>query len=71
LLAIGLFTRIAAAAIAIQMFYIVFFINWANGFFWTPKAGIEYPLLWGIVTLAFFVMGGGRYSVDRSIGKEF
>ena len=71
LLAIGLFTRIAAAAIAIQMLYIVFFINWANGFFWTPKAGIEYPLLWGIVALAFFIMGGGRYSVDRSIGKEF
>ena len=71
LLAVGLFTRIAAAAIAIQMLYIVFFINWANGFFWTPKAGIEYPLLWGIVALAFFIMGGGRYSVDRSMGKEF
>jgi len=71
LLAIGLFTRIAAAAIAIQMLYIVFFINWANGFFTIPKAGIEHPLLWGIVALAFVFMGGGRFSVDRAIGKEF
>ena len=70
LLAVGLLTRLAAAAIAIQMFYIVFFINWANGFFWTPKAGIEYPLLWGVIALAFVFMGGGRLSVDRAIGKE-
>jgi putative oxidoreductase len=71
LLAIGLFTRIAAAAIFLQMAYIVLFINWANGFFWTPKAGIEYPLLWGIVAFAFFIMGGGRLSVDSAMSKEF
>jgi putative oxidoreductase len=70
MLAVGLLTRLAAAAITIQMFYIAFFINMANGFFWTPKAGIEYPLLWGIVALAFWIMGGGRFSVDRAIGKE-
>ena len=70
LLAIGLFTRIAAAAITIQMIYLIFVFHWAQGFFWTAR-GIEYPLLWGIVVLAFFIMGGGRYSVDRSIGKEF
>jgi putative oxidoreductase len=70
MLAIGLFTRIAGAAIAIQMLYIAFFINWANGFFWTPKAGMEYPLLWGIVALAFVFMGGGKWSLDKAIGKE-
>jgi putative oxidoreductase len=70
-LAIGFLTRVAGAAIFLQMAYIVLFINWANGFFWTPKAGIEYPLLWGIVAISFFIMGGGRLSVDRAIGKEF
>jgi putative oxidoreductase len=70
-LALGLFTRIAAAAIFLEMAYIVFFINWANGYFWTPKAGIEYPMMWGIVAFAFFILGGGRLSIDKAIGKEF
>jgi putative oxidoreductase len=71
LLAIGLFTRVAAAAICLEMLYIVFFINWANGYFWTPKAGIEYPLFWAIVAFAFFIRGGGRLSVDAAMGREF
>ncbi len=70
-LAFGLFTRIASAAICLEMIYIVFFINWANGYFWTPKAGIEYPLMWAVVAFAFFILGGGRLSIDKGIGKEF
>jgi len=71
LLAVGLFTRVAAAAIFFEMAYIVLFINWANGYFWTPKAGVEYPLLWGIVAFAFVIKGGGRLSIDSAMGKEF
>ncbi len=70
-LAFGLFTRVAAAAIVCQMLYIVWFINWANGYFWTPKAGIEYPLMWAILAFSFFIRGGGRLSIDKAIGKEF
>jgi putative oxidoreductase len=70
-LAFGLVTRIAAAAICLQMLYIVFFINWPNGYFWLPKSGIEYPLMWAIVAFAFFVTGGGRLSIDKAIGREF
>ena len=44
--------------------------HWPNGFFWTDK-GFEYPLMWGIVALAFVILGGGRYSVDALIGREF
>ena len=42
----------------------------SNGFFWTDK-GFEYPLMWGIVALAFVILGGGRYSIDALIGREF
>jgi putative oxidoreductase len=41
-----------------------------NGFFWTNK-GFEYPLMWGIAALFFLIRGGGAYSVDRAIGREF
>jgi putative oxidoreductase len=69
-LAIGLFTRIAAAMIAIEMIVIVFVFQWSNGYFWTNR-GYEYALLWLLLCTAIFFRGGGRFSVDRIIGKEF
>lgn len=69
-LAIGLFTRIAAAMIAIEMFVIVFVFQWQFGYFWTNR-GYEYALLWLLLCIAIFFRGGGRYSVDHMIGKEF
>jgi putative oxidoreductase len=69
-LAIGFLTRPAAAAIAIFMAVAIIQVHWPNGFFWTDK-GFEYPLMWGIVALAFVIRGGGRYSVDALIGREF
>jgi len=71
LLALGLLTRFAAGAIVIQMGYIVFALLWANGYFLTPRTnGFEFAMLWGVVALGFFFAGGGRYSLDRAIGKE-
>jgi len=73
LLAIGLFTRFAAAGIAIQMAVIAFHVKFANGYFLAvgPKLdGYQMALLWGFAALAFALQGGGRYSVDRAIGKE-
>jgi putative oxidoreductase len=69
MLAIGLFTRFAAAAIAIEMFVIIFFLQWSNGYFWT-KQGYEYALLWMLLCIAIFFRGGGEYSVDAKLGKE-
>jgi len=69
-LAIGLFTRIAAAMIAIEMLVIVFVFQWGFGYFWTNR-GYEYALLWLLLCIAIFFRGGGRFSVDRLIGKEF
>ena len=69
LLALGLLTRPAAAAASVLLL-VALTVHLGNGFFWT-EGGYEYPLLWLIVTLTFVVKGGGAYSVDRYLGKEF
>ena len=68
-LALGLLTRPAAVAIAIFLLTAVAH-HMPNGFFW-PEGGYEYPLLWGVVALAFVIRGGGPFSVDRLIGRAF
>jgi putative oxidoreductase len=68
LLALGLFTRPAAGAIAVVLLVATTF-HLGTGFFWT-EGGWEYPVLWAIIALMFVVRGGGRYSLDRMIGRE-
>ena len=68
-LALGLFTRLAAAMIMVQMLVITFVYQWPNGYFWTNK-GYEFPLLWALLCLGILFRGGGRYSLDRLIGWE-
>ena len=68
-LAIGLLTRIAAAMIGIEMIVIVILFQWQFGYFWTNR-GYEFALLWVLLCIAIFFKGGGRYSVDRLIGRE-
>ena len=69
-LAIGLFTRIAAAMVGSQMLVIVFVFQWQYGYFWTNR-GYEFALMWVLLCVAIWFRGGGRYSVDHYIGKEF
>jgi len=69
-LAIGLFTRIAAAVVGIEMLVIVFLFQLQFCYFWTVR-GYEYALLWALLCIAIFFKGGGRYSIDRMIGREF
>jgi len=68
LLAFGFLTRFAAAAIVIFMLNAVWATS-AKGFFWA-QGGMEYPILIGVVALVFLIKGGGRFSVDRALGKE-
>ena len=70
MLAFGLFTRPVAFAMTIQLAVIAFVIMIKRGMFWT-SGGIEVALLLGLVTLAFVIGGGGRYSLDHAIGREF
>ena len=68
---LGLFTRFFAAAVAIEMFFITFFVSFPHGFgFSAPGGGYEFPLMWGLIMFAIALRGGGPYSVDRLIGKE-
>jgi putative oxidoreductase len=69
MLAVGLFTRIVAAAFVIQMSVICFAVLWPV---WSwGRRGMEYALLMGIVSLAISFRGGGRYSLDHYLGREF
>ena len=66
---LGLFTRFFAAALAIEMAIALVFVHAAKGFA-AGQGGFEYVLLLGIVLFVIAIRGGGRYSVDRMIGKE-
>jgi putative oxidoreductase len=70
LLVLGLLTRPAAFAIIIFMINGVYFTSKTGGFFWTSR-GSEFAIL--ILVVAFFVLirGGGPWSLDRRIGREF
>jgi putative oxidoreductase len=70
MLAIGLFTRPVALAIAVEMMVISFDVFWPNGYF-AGGRGYEHTLLWGLIALAIAARGGGQRSADRLIGKEF
>jgi putative oxidoreductase len=68
-IALGLFTRFFAAAIAIEMACAFAFVHGPKGFP-AAKGGFEYVLLIGIVMFVIAIRGGGPYSADRAIGKE-
>jgi len=66
--ALGLFTRLFAASIAIELAIIsIKFVP--NGYAWS-KHGWEFVFLWGLIFFAIALRGGGPYSLDRKIGWE-
>jgi putative oxidoreductase len=70
LLALGLLTRPIAFAFAIELALIALTIQLPNGYFWTSR-GAEFAIMLFVVCLAFVFGGGGRYSLDRRLGREF
>jgi putative oxidoreductase len=68
-LILGLFTRFWAAALAIELGYITFFLYWGNGYSWLAR-GYEYTFVWGLMCFAIALRGGGPYSLDRLFRKE-
>jgi putative oxidoreductase len=71
MLALGLFTRLAACPIVIFLM-VSNYERWRfGGFFWN-KMGLEFTLIWTVGVLYFLVSGGGVISVDHLlIGREF
>ena len=68
-LAAGFLTRVAAALVFGLMAVAVIWVHLPIGYFWMT-GGLEYPLMWAVVALAFVFRGGGRYSIDALIGRE-
>src|SRR5260370_604843 len=68
-LAIGLFTRIAAAMIGIEMLVIVLLFQWQFGYFWTVR-GYEFALLWLLLCIAIFFHGRRPPSNDPIIRQQ-
>ena len=58
-----------AVAWAYLVGIVEFAVKSAAGFF-AFKGGFELELLLGVLCLAIFFKGGGRFSVDGAIGKE-
>jgi putative oxidoreductase len=65
---LGLFTRVFAASIAIEL-ALISILFFHNGYAWAHH-GWEYVFLWGLIFLAIALRGGGPYSLDRRIGWE-
>lgn len=68
MLAAGLGTRIIAPMLAVQMVVIALGVHWP-AWGWTQH-GMEYSLLMGALAGYMSLRGGGRYSLDRLIGRE-
>ena len=72
---LGLFTRVIAAMIFVEFLVIIFVAHWGGGlagFNWSRQGGgWEYPLFWEMSWLAILLRGGGPYSLDRKLGREF
>jgi len=74
-LILGLFSRLAAAAIAANMIVAIFMVHAANGFFmnWTGNQkgeGFEYHLLAVGLALIVLVQGAGAASLDGLIAPR-
>jgi uncharacterized membrane protein YphA (DoxX/SURF4 family) len=44
--------------------------KWLGGGSGWTKRGYANPLMWGPITLAIALRGGGAYSLDRRVGKQ-
>ena len=70
MLAAGLLTRPIAFMMAVELGVIVFMIQMPNGWYWTSR-GTEFAAILFVVCCAFVLGGGGKFSLDRRLGKEF
>ena len=67
---LGLLTRVFAIQLFGFMMVATFIANLPRGWWWTI-GGSETPLVWGVMLLVIVIKGGGKWSLDNAIGKEF
>ena len=71
----GLFTRVAAFGVAVNMAVAVYMLHWQNGFFmnWFGNQkgeGFEFHLLVIAMAIALIIKGGGALSVDKALSDK-
>ena len=71
----GLFTRVAAFGVAVNMAVAVHMLHWQHGFFmnWFGNQkgeGFEFHLLVIAMAVALIIKGGGALSVDRALSEK-
>jgi putative oxidoreductase len=64
-LALGLFTRIAASAIAAVFLFITFYLG--DGRFWYEE---QHPFLFILLAALYLFAGGGKWSMDNKLRKK-
>jgi putative oxidoreductase len=65
-LALGIFTRLIAIPLAMDMLAAIFFFHAKNGFF--VPSGIEFVLMLMASSIALALGGPGAFAVDRMLG---
>jgi len=70
MLVFGLLTRPVALLFVIELLCILFGVTIDKGWLWT-RGGSQYVVLLLGLCVAIALRGGGQYSLDRRIGKEF
>ena len=68
IMVLGLWTRVAAAAMVFNMFIAILMAHMSVIFSLTPEGGwaIELPMLYLLPALALIFTGGGRYALTRN-----
>jgi putative oxidoreductase len=74
-LLVGLLSRVAAGGIGIIMLGAIFTVHWPYGFFmnWAgtkAREGFEYHILAIGLVVAIMILGGGKWSIDRTLAKN-
>lgn len=70
LITLGLWTR-PMAALLVGEFIVIVISHFQTGGWGVSRGGAEFSFLWLIVYIYILARGGGRYSLDAKMGKEF
>jgi putative oxidoreductase len=72
IIAFGLLTRPIALLVALEWLAITMAVPVKPGTSWFMlSASLHYPAMVAAICFAFVMRGGGFYSIDRLLGKEF
>jgi putative oxidoreductase len=69
-LALGLATRVVAAAFVAEFVMTILWLHWQSGFF-AADGGYEYPAVLAVLSLLFVAFGGGRLTLDKLLYRQF